>query len=74
MLTLLSPQTYDANKLGMHLVAAYLNAKQGYTPFLTVERIQSMWTEVQAKGYFSPTAGVKWYPADIVVYISKTQN
>jgi hypothetical protein len=74
MLTLLSHQSFDSNNLGMHLVAAYLNAMQGWTPFLTVERIQSMFVEWQATGYFSPTAGVKWSAAQIVDYIKRTQD
>jgi hypothetical protein len=74
MLDLLSPQDFDANNLGMHLVAAYLNAMQGWTPFLTVERIQSMFVEWQATGYFSPAAGVKWSAAEIVDYIKRTQD
>lgn len=74
MLTLLSPQSYDKNNLGMHLVAAYLNAKAGYTPFLTAERVKSMWTEIQGETYFSPTAGVNWDSVKVVDYITKTQN
>ena len=74
MLQLLSHQSYDTNNLGMHLVAAYLNAMQGWTPFLTVERIQSMFHEWQTTGYFSPTAGVKWDAAQIVDYLTGTQG
>jgi hypothetical protein len=74
MLTILSHQGYDGNNLGMHLVAAYLNAVAGRTPFLTVERIKSMWTEIQAVGYFTPTAGTHWTPADVVAYITSTQS
>lgn len=74
MLTLLSPQPFDANYLGMYLVAAYLNALSGWTPFLTTETIKAMFAEFQAQGYFSPTAGVKWYGADIVYYLQQTQS
>lgn len=74
MLTLLSHQSYDTNNLGMHLVAAYLNAMAGWTPFLTVERIKSMFSEWQMTGYFSPTAGVKWDAYQIVDYLQKTQG
>jgi len=74
MLTLLSPQSYDKNNLGMHLVAAYLNVKQGWSPFLTVERLNSMFTELQSKGYFTPTAGVKWTAAQVVDYLSRTMD
>jgi hypothetical protein len=74
MLNLLSPQDFDSSNLGMHLVAAYLNAMEGWTPFLTVERIQSMFSEWQATGYFSPTAGVNWSAAEIVDYLKRTQD
>ncbi len=74
MLDLLSHQDFDSNNLGMHLVATYLNAMEGLTPFLAVERIVSMFTEWQATGYFSPTAGVTWNAAQIVDYLQQTQD
>jgi hypothetical protein len=74
MLTLLDHQDYDTNNLGMHLVAAYLNAMAGRTPFLTVETIKSMWTEIQTVGYFTPTAGTHWTSAQVVAYITSTQS
>lgn len=74
MFDLLSHKSFDSQNLGMHLVAAYLNAKAGWTPFLTVERIQSMFSEWSATGYFAPTAGVKWNAAQIVDYIQRTQD
>jgi hypothetical protein len=74
MLDLLTPQDFDKNNLGMHLVAAYLNAVSGWTPFLSVEAIKSMFTEWQAQGYFSPTATVHWSAAQIVDYLTQTQS
>jgi len=74
MLGLLSHKSFDTNNLGMHLVAAYLNAMKGWTPFLTLERIVSMFTEWQTTGYFSPTAGVHWNAAQIVDYLQRTQD
>ncbi|MEO8407883.1 MAG: hypothetical protein ABI476_05580 [Oxalobacteraceae bacterium] len=74
MLTLLSHQSFDKKNLGMHLVTAYLNAVTGWTPFLSTETIKAMFAEFQTKGYFSPTAGVKWYGADIVYYLQQTQS
>jgi hypothetical protein len=74
MLDLLTPQDFDTNKLGMHLVAAYLNSISGLTPFLTVETLESMFTEWQAQGYFSPTATVHWNAAQIVDYLTQTQR
>jgi hypothetical protein len=74
MLELLTPQDFDTNKLGMHLVAAYLNAVSGWTPFLSTETIKSMFSEWQAQGYFSPTATVQWSAAQIVDYLTQTQS
>ncbi|RJG01869.1 hypothetical protein [Noviherbaspirillum sedimenti] len=72
-LQLLTPQQDDKHNLGMHLVAAYLNAVKGWTPFLTVETILSMFAEWQSKGVFSPIATVQWSAPDIVYYLKATQ-
>lgn len=72
-LQLLDPKQDDVQKLGMHLVAAYLNAISGWTPFLTVETILAMFAEWQSKGAFSPTATVQWSAAEIVNYLKATQ-
>lgn len=72
-LQLLDPKSDDFQKLGMHLVAAYLNAISGWTPFLTVETILAMFAEWQSKGTFSPTATVQWSAAEIVNYLKATQ-
>lgn len=73
MMELLTPQEVDKDKLGMHLVAALLNARMGWTPFLTEERIRSMFSEWQSTGYFSPMANVYWNSAQIVEYLKSTQ-
>lgn len=58
-----------------HLVVAFLNARNGYTPFLTEATIQSIFNEWQASGgNFSPTAGVSWNTSQIIEYLSLTQN
>ncbi len=72
MMQVLTPQQDDKNGLGRHLVAALLNSRMGWTPFLTEERIRSMFTEWQATGYFSPTANVQWNAAQIVDYLRQT--
>lgn len=72
-LQLLTPQQDDAQNLGMHLVAAYLNAISGWTPFLKTETIIAMFAEWQSKGTFSPTATVQWTSAEIVQYLKATQ-
>ena len=73
LLQLLTPQDDDKHNLGLHLVAAYLNAISGWTPFLSVETIVAMFAEWQSKGTFSPTATVQWTAPEIVVYLKATQ-
>ena len=74
MMTLLTLQPYDQNGLAMHLVAAYLNAVSGFTPFLPVETIKAMFSEWQSQGVFSPAAQVSWTSDQIVAYLQKTQS
>lgn len=63
----------DQANLGAHIVAALLNAASGRTSVVLPEpKVIGMWTEWATKGYFTPTAGVKWYAADIVDYIVTT--
>ena len=71
---LISPQKEDKHNLAMHLIAALLNARKGWTPFLTEERIRSMFNEWQADGTFSPSAGVHWGAEQIVEYLKRTQS
>jgi hypothetical protein len=73
LLQLCSPQADDKNNLGMHLAAAWLNAKKGWTPFLKEETIKAMFNEWQISLSFSPTAGVYWNAAQIVTYLKATQ-
>ncbi|MDP2030209.1 MAG: hypothetical protein Q8K12_11280 [Thiobacillus sp.] len=62
----------DADNLGMHIVAALLNAKKGLTPVLTELNVINIWNEWASKGYFEPTANVHWNAAQIVQYIVST--
>lgn len=62
----------DSANLGMHIVAALLNAKKGYTPILSETDVINMWNEWASKGYFEPTANVQWDAAKIVLYIQGT--
>jgi hypothetical protein len=76
---LCTPQSYDKYNFARHLVAAYLNAISGRTPFLPVATIKAMYTEWQntggfPNGVFSPTAGVKWNAEQIVTYLKATQG
>jgi len=63
----------DPAQLGAHIVAALLNAKKGWTTgVLTEQGVKDIWNEYNSKGYYEPTATVKWYPADIVAYLQST--
>jgi len=64
----------DRYQLGAHIVAAILNAKMGWTPVLTVAAVKNMFNEWAAKGYYEPSAGVKWSAADIVTYLKTTMT
>jgi hypothetical protein len=46
-----------------HIVAAVLNAAKGLTPanVLSVAIAKTVWTSFVTKGYYEPTAGIKWY-------------
>ncbi len=71
---ILSHQKFDDANLGMHLVAAWINALSGLTPFLTTDELQRIWNEWQARGYFNPVPSVQWNAASIVVYLSGTMQ
>jgi hypothetical protein len=58
-----------SNDVARHLVAAQLNVAKGWTPVLDAGKIQEIWLEYTGTGYFEPTAGVKWYEAEIVAYL-----
>ena len=64
----------DIDTLGMHCVAATLNCRNGYTPFLKEETVKAIFKECKAKGYFEPTAGVHWSVSKCVDYIKSTQD
>lgn len=64
----------DPDQLGAHIVSALLNAKSGKTPMLTESQVIGMFNEWNQDGDFEPTAGVKWYGADIVAYLKTTMS
>ncbi|MBI5430618.1 MAG: hypothetical protein HY938_09195 [Nitrosomonadales bacterium] len=72
MQVLLLGGTGDPHQLGAHIVAALLNACKGWTPVLTEAQVKNIFNEYDSHGYFEPTAGVKWYPEDIVDYLKTT--
>lgn len=62
-----------------HCVATLLNIAQGWVPVLTRDVVKNIWrsyinTGGGTTGYFEPTAGVKWYHADIVAYLTSTMT
>lgn len=62
------------DQLGAHCVAALLNARSGLTPVLTEAQVKNIFNEFDLKGYFEPTIGIQWYPADIVAYLKTTMS
>lgn len=69
---MLEPKPWDSYGIGRHLIACYLNVKAGLSTFQTVPMLQKIWSEYQSKGYYTPTAGVRWDGAKIVEYLQGT--
>ena len=72
-LTLLDVLRLPGNDVGRdalarHIVAALLNAAKGLTPnnVLSVSTVKMVWSAFVTRGYYEPTAGIKWY-ADYAV-------
>lgn len=61
-------------RLGSYVVAALLNAAAGRTPYLSEGMIRQVWNDVMARGYFEPTAGVRWGPTEISAYLRATMR
>jgi hypothetical protein len=64
----------NLDSLGRYIVAALLNARAGRTPVLSESNVRSMWNDIVNRGYYEPTAGVRWTPAEIVAYIRTTMG
>lgn len=63
-----------SGQVHFHIIGAYLNIMGGNGAVIsdkamTASRLMGMWSEYVTKGYFEPTAGVKWYAAEIVSYL-----
>jgi hypothetical protein len=71
---ILVPQKWDQDGIGRHLIACYLNVQAGLSSFQTLPMLQRIWLEYQAKGYYTPTAGVRWNSAKIVEYLQGTMS
>jgi hypothetical protein len=74
MQAILQTGTGDPYQLGAHCVAALLNARMGWTPVLTEAMVRAMFNDYDSKGYYEPTAGVKWYAPQIVTYLKSTMT
>lgn len=60
------------DSLGRYTVAALLNARAGRTPMLSETNVRAMWNDLVNRGYYEPTAGIRWGAAEIVAYIKTT--
>jgi hypothetical protein len=60
------------DSLGRYTVAALLNARSGRTPMLNETTVRAMWNDLMNRGYFEPTAGIRWGAAEIVAYMKTT--
>lgn len=63
-----------SGQVHFHLIAAYLNALGGNgavipAHVMTPAGILAIWQEYATKGYYEPSAGIKWYDEDIVEYL-----
>lgn len=56
--------TMGRDGLARHCVAAVLNANAGLTPsdVLSEVTVKNIWASFVSRGYYEPTAGIKWYP------------
>ncbi len=65
----------DPDGLSAYIVAALLNAASERTKdVLSVKTVIGIWNEWVTKGYFEPTAGVKWDSKQIVTYLKTTMS
>jgi hypothetical protein len=65
-------QSGGLNSLGCQIVAVLLNARSGRTPMLNETYVRAMWNDLINRGYYEPTAGIRWGAAEIVAYIKTT--
>ena len=60
--------------VGRYVAAAMLNAAAGRTPYLSEGTIRQIWNDLVGRGYFEPTAGVRWGPTEITAYLRSTMR
>jgi hypothetical protein len=51
------------DEVARHCAAALLNAAKGLTPptVLSVQTVKNVWGSYVRRGYYEPTAGIRWY-------------
>lgn len=67
-------QNAGTDGVAAHLVAAKLNVAMGWVPILDDGRIQDLWLEYTSRGFYEPTAGVRWYAPEIVAYLQSLET
>jgi hypothetical protein len=72
LLDVLKMGDVSPNDVARYCTAALLNCAANLTPVLSKSDVEGIWSEFASKGYFEPTAGVKWYHDDIVTYLQST--
>lgn len=60
--------TGNKNEVARLCSAALLNAAKGLTPstVLSTQKVKDVWRSFATKGFYEPTAGVKWYPSSSI--------
>lgn len=58
--------------LGRACATALLNTAAGRIPVLTETAVRAMWNDYITRGYYEPSAGVKWDDSKIVKYLQTT--
>lgn len=64
----------DSNNVGMHIVAALLNARSGRVTQLPEWKVLEIWTEYARTRYYSPRKDTSWDGAQIVDYLKSTMG
>ena len=64
----------DVYSLGRYMVAGLLNACSGRTPVLGEDGVRDMWNDLVNRGYYEPSAGIRWDANDIVSYLRTTMG
>ena len=62
-------------EVARHCIAGVLNARSGRTDKVCPESVvKGIWNEYASKGFFEPTAGVKWYADEICTYFRSLET